>query len=79
LAAYFSSPPLLLFLFFLFFFLLSCVSLPFLVHALARFLSSISLQAGPQPKTNEELMEWIKEFCDGVKNHGEPKLGMSRL
>jgi len=50
----------------------SCVSLPFLVHALARFLSSISLQAGPQPKTKEELMKWIKEFCNGVKNHGEP-------
>ena len=28
--------------------------------------------AAPQPKTKKELQEWIKEFCDGVKNHGEP-------
>ena len=34
--------------------------------------SSISLQAAPQPKTKEELQEWIKECDGGVKNHGEP-------
>jgi len=40
----------------------------------------------PQPQTKEELQEWIKEYCDGVKNHGEPNtwdvtrvVDMSRL
>jgi len=43
------------------------------------FLSRISSQAaplgnpgGPQPKTKQELEEWIKECDGGVKNHGEP-------
>ena len=27
---------------------------------------------GPQPKTMEELREWLEEYCKGVKNHGEP-------
>ena len=36
------------------------------------FPSSIFLQAAPQPKTKEELQEWLREFCEGVKNHGEP-------
>ena len=27
---------------------------------------------GPQPKTKEELQAWILEYCEGVKNHGEP-------
>ena len=34
--------------------------------------SSISLQAALQPKTKEDLKEWIKECDGGVKNHGEP-------
>jgi surface protein len=35
--------------------------------------SSVGLNAGvPQPKTKEELQTWIKEYCRGVKNHGEP-------
>merc|ERR1711865_985297 len=28
--------------------------------------------AAPQPKTKEELKDWIKECDSGVKNHGEP-------
>ena len=27
---------------------------------------------GPQPKTMEELREWLEEYCKGVKNYGEP-------
>ena len=27
---------------------------------------------GLQPKTKEELKAWLKEYCKGVKNHGEP-------
>ena len=27
---------------------------------------------GPQPQTNRELKEWIKEANSGVKNHGQP-------
>ena len=33
----------------------------------------IGLNAGvPQPKTKEELQEWLIEYCRGTKNHGEP-------
>ena len=28
--------------------------------------------ARPQPKTKNELKTWIEEYCEGVKNHGEP-------
>ena len=35
-------------------------------------LSPISSQTCPQPKTSEELKEWIKEYDGGMKNHGEP-------
>ena len=31
-------------------------------------------QTDPQPKTSEELKEWIKEYDGGMKNHGEPNL-----
>ena len=27
---------------------------------------------GPQPKTRKELRGWLKKYCEGVKNHGEP-------
>jgi len=36
------------------------------------FLSPFSSQTAPQPKTSEELKEWIEEYDGGVKNHGEP-------
>ena len=27
---------------------------------------------GPQPQTTDELERWIREYCEGVKNYGEP-------
>ena len=26
----------------------------------------------PQPKNRDELDQWISEYCNGIKNHGEP-------
>jgi len=42
-------------------------------------LSPISSQTCPQPKTSEELKEWIKEYDGGVKNHDEPNTWDVRL
>ena len=43
-----------------------------IIVCVVAYLITRSASGGPQPKTKEELQKWIKEYCEGVKNHGEP-------
>ena len=40
--------------------------------AAAQLTYPVGNPGGPQPKSKEELREWLEEYCKGVKNHGEP-------
>jgi len=54
------------------FFVVDAFSLPLLVMLFLLFFSPISSLVALQPKTKEELQQWLKEFNRGVKNYGEP-------
>ena len=43
-----------------------------IIVCVVTYLITRSASGGTQPKTKEELQKWIKEYCEGVKNHGEP-------